>query len=307
MKRYWPEGCLWNEPQNRRALQDAAQLTAAMERQDVLEAVVTRCDAAHNLYVDLPCMTGIIPHDEGAVGIREGAVRDIALLSRVGKPVCFVVKRLDTAADGTPRAVLSRRDAQQQCRGHLFETATVGDVVQARVTRLEGFGAFCDIGCGVPALLPIANMSVSRISHPRDRVRVGDMLRCMIASMDDGRICLSMRELLGTWEENAARFCAGETVIGVVRSVEPYGVFVELSPNLAGLAEPKEGVCAGQTVSVFIKSILPDKMKVKLVIIDVGEAAVCGGVPTYFTDAAHIDRWCYAPPSCRRRAGTNAP
>lgn len=307
MKRYWPEGCLWDQPHNRRALQDAASLTAAMERGDVLEAVVTRCDAAHNLYVDLPCMTGVIPHDEGAVGIREGTVRDIALLSRVGKPVSFVVERVECGSDGRPCAMLSRRIAQQQCRDHLFATANIGDVVSVRVTRLEGFGAFCDIGCGVPALLPIANMSVSRISHPRDRVRVGDTLRCMIVSMDNGRICLSMRELLGTWEENAARFCAGETVVGVVRSVEPYGVFVELSPNLAGLAEPKEGVYAGQTVSVFIKSILPDKMKVKLVIIDVGETAVCPGTLTYFAQVDHIDDWQYAPSACQRPSRINIP
>ncbi len=295
MKRYWPEGCLYNQPQNGRALADAAQLKAAMERDEVLEAMAVRCDAAHNLYVDLPCMTGIIPHEEGAIGIREGTVRDIALLSRVGKPVCFTVMRIDTDEEGRETAILSRRTAQERCRAHFREQVCVGDVVAARVTRLEAFGAFCDIGCGVPALLPIAAMSISRISHPRDRVRVGDMVRCVVSSMEDGRICLSMRELLGTWAQNAARFCAGETVVGVVRSVESYGVFVELTPNLAGLAEPKDDVCVGQTVSVYIKSILPDKMKVKLIIIDTGAPAVCGGVPEYMTDATHIDRWQYAP------------
>jgi len=294
MRGYMPEGCLYDQPHNRQAIQDATALRAAMERGQVLEAMAVRCDAAHDLYVDLPCMTGVIPHEEGAIGIQEGTVRDIALLSRVGKPVSFVVDRIVTDERGRETAVLSRREAQQRCRTAYFNSVRVGDVVQARVTRLEGFGAFCDIGCGVPALLPIAGMSVSRISHPRDRVRVGDMLRCVISSMEDGRICLSMRELLGTWEENAARFRAGETVVGVVRSVESYGVFVELTPNLAGLAEPREGVCVGQSVSVYIKSILPEKMKVKLVIIDIGEPA--GTLPlVWFDKTDHIDRWDYAP------------
>ena len=41
---------------------------------------------------------------------------------------------------------------------------------------------------------------------------------------------------------------------GVVRSVESYGIFVELTPNLAGLAEPREGVRVGQHAGVYIKS-----------------------------------------------------
>ena len=71
---------------------------------------------------------------------------------------------------------------------------------------------------------------------------------------------------MGTWEENAEMFHSGETVNGVVRSIEPYGIFIELSPNLAGLAEPKPDVYVGQIASVYIKSINPDKMKIKLIL-----------------------------------------
>ena len=73
------------------------------------------------------------------------------------------------------------------------------------------------------------------------------------------RVSLSHKELLGTWEENAALFSSGETVSGIVRSVEHYGVFVELAPNLAGLAEPKDGVKVGQQASVYIKNLIPDE------------------------------------------------
>ena len=64
-------------------------------------------------------------------------------------------------------------------------------------------------------------------------------IKAVIKSVENGRISLSHKELLGTWEENAERFCAGETVSGIIRSVENYGAFVELTPNLAGLAETK--------------------------------------------------------------------
>ena len=114
------------------------------------------------------------------------------------------------------------------------------------------------------------------------------------------RITLSHKELLGTWEQNAALFEAGQTVSGIVRSVENYGIFVELSPNLAGLAEFAEGISPGTLAGVYIKSILPDKMKVKLAIVDTGEAAPPPLPPRYFVSSGHIDRWRYSPDLCPR-------
>ena len=44
---------------------------------------------------------------------------------------------------------------------------------------------------------------------------------------------------------------------GIVRSIEPYGIFIELAPNLAGLAEPRENVRVGHTLSK-IKDVDPE-------------------------------------------------
>ena len=123
-------------------------------------------------------------------------------------------------------------------------------------------------------------------------------IKAIIKTMENGRISLSHKELLGTWEQNAAGFAAGETVAGIVRSVENYGIFVELTPNLAGLAETRTGVRAGQQASVYIKSILPDKMKIKLILIDAFDDDCPPSPPVYFTDATHIDRFLYSPESC---------
>jgi small subunit ribosomal protein S1 len=266
----------------------------------VLEARAVLCDNDHNLHVELPCMTGIIPREEGALGIADGTTRDIALISRVSKPVSFIIIGFDYTPDGEKRAICSRRAAQQRCYDEYLMRCRPGDVIAARVTRLESFGAFCDIGCGIPALLPIASISVSRIAHPSDRLFVGMDIHCVISSVEGNRICLSQRELLGTWEENAALFTQGETVAGIVRSVEDYGVFIELTPNLAGLAEPREGVKVGQYAGVYIKNILAEKMKLKLVLIDAQDAAELPPPLKYFITEGHIERWRYSPMGCRK-------
>lgn len=68
----------------------------------------------------------------------------------------------------------------------------------ARITRLETFGAFCDIGCGLPALLPIAGISVSRISHPGDRFVPGMDIFGVVSSLDNNPDLPVQRELWGT-------------------------------------------------------------------------------------------------------------
>ena len=301
MNRFLPEGALLDTPRNQSIIRNAAALAEAAIDGTVLEARAVLCDADHNLHVDMPCMEGIIPYYEGAMGIAEGTTRDIALISRVSKPVCFTVTGFEHLPDGRRRAVLSRRRAQERCRALYIDVLRCGDIIPAKVTRLETFGAFCDIGCGLPALMPIASISVSRISHPSDRFLPGDDIFGVVSSLENGRICLSQRELLGTWEENAALFSQGETVAGIVRSVEDYGIFVELTPNLAGLAEPHEGVRAGQRAGVYIKSILPEKMKLKLILIDAQDEPDEPTPLRYFLTEGHLEHWVYSPASCGKR------
>ena len=292
-----PEGANQNT-YNRLKNMTTQLIEEALLKHEILEAIAVACDTEHNLSVNLGCMRGIIPHHEGALGIAEGLTRDIAIISRVGKAVCFVVDGFTTDRNGERIAVLSRRKAQERCMAEYISKLQPGDVIPAKVTHIEPFGAFCDIGCGIAALMPIDTISVSRISNPKDRFCVGDNIKAVVKSTADGKVTLSMKELLGTWEQNAAAFSQGETVSGIIRSVESYGVFVELTPNLAGLAESRPDAEVGQTASVYIKSIIPEKMKVKLIIVDAFHGNDSPMPIKYFCHENHLDHWIYSPKSC---------
>ena len=304
MKDYYPEGTLIETAENKKYLTSATTLQQAYALEIILEANVVMCDAEHNLIVDLGCMKGLIPREEGAIGIKEGITRDIALISRVGHTVSFIITDFNIDSKGQEYAILSRRMAQEKCIDYIIKNKKVGDIINVTITHLETFGAFCDIGCGNIALLPIDAISVSRISHPKDRFVVGDNIKTIIKKIEIGnKITLSHKELLGTWEENAACFCPGQTVSGIVRSIEDYGIFVELTPNLAGLAEPKENVKVGQCASVFIKSIIPEKMKIKLIIIDSFDTS-CEYTYNYFYNEEHIDKFIYSPQESTKQIST---
>ena len=298
---YLPEGTLLQTEKNKRATGSLAGLSAALEQGTIVEGIVTLCDAAHNLEVSFGEITGIIPRAEAALGL-DGATREIAIISRVGKPVACRVMGI-SEEDG--RVLLSRREAQNEALRYLLEHLRPGDLIPARVTHLEQFGAFVDVGCGNVALIGIENISVSRIAHPRDRFVVGQEIYGAVLSVEpeSARITLTHRELLGTWAENVARFEVGQTVRGIVRGVEEYGAFVELAPNLSGLAERREGVHEGDHVSVFLKNIAYDKMKIKLIVIDVlgQEESVPITRADYFLTEGHLTQWQYSPEACTKK------
>lgn len=300
MTEFYPEGRLIETAGNITALRSKMNIAEACAENKILEARAIICDSEHNLIVDLGCMKGIIPREEGAIGIREGTVKDIAVISRVNRPVCFTVEKIENDAMGNPCALLSRRKAQEKCVASKISKLRKGDVTIGKVTHLESFGAFIDIGCGVIALLPIDSISVSRIEHPSERFNVGMDIKVIIKNIENGRISLSHKELLGTWSENVRGFKAGETVAGIIRSVEDYGAFVELTPNLAGLAELKENIKTGQQASVYIKSIIPERMKIKLIIIDSFDYKIRPEKPKYYFEGDHLDSFLYSPEDCKR-------
>lgn len=305
MNRYLPEGSIISTHENREYITSLQGLGRAMAEGKILEAMAVMCDGELNITVDLCGIKGIIPKEE--VLYSEGEAKDIAVITRVGKAVCFKVMGIETGQEGKPIAILSRRAAQMECMHSYVMSLISGDIIDARVTHLEQFGAFVDIGCGIVSLLSIDCISVSRISHPKDRFTVGMPIKTVVKSIDydTGRVYVSHKELLGTWEENAAAFNVGQTVAGIVRSVEEYGVFVELAPNLAGLAEVREGISVGQTAAVYIKNMIPERMKIKLVIIDASKGDGRISAPAYYiSEKKHINEWVYSPKECPRKIGS---
>ena len=146
-----------------------------------------------------------------------------------------------------------------------------GDIVEGVVKNIRPFGAFIEIRNGVIGLLYIEDISVARIKTPAERLEIGQKINVVVKNIDKNlrRVNFSYKEMLGTWEENVRGLKAGEIIQGKVRETEKYknGIFIELKPNLVGMAEYKPGMEYGQDVQVYVKKIIPEKKKIKLKII----------------------------------------
>lgn len=144
-------------------------------------------------------------------------------------------------------------------------------VVSGTVKSMQPYGTFIELEDGTVGLLHIEDTSVARIKSPTERFKIGQKVNVMIKSIDrnENKLVFSYKELLGTWEENIKDFQRGTKVTGIAREVEKNhnGIFIELKPNLVGMAEYKENIEYGQNVEVYIKNIIPEKKKIKLIIV----------------------------------------
>ncbi len=246
------------------------QLTSAISTGEILQAKVNKCDSNYNLYVDLGnSLIGVIPREEvEAVNIDEtGFPKPNICMSKVNKFVQFKVKDVDSRNN----FILSRRAVGEDALNWITNELQEGMVVNGIVKSMQPYGVFVEIGGGIVGLLHIEDISVARIKTPAERLKIGQKINVMIKCIDKKleRVILTYKELLGTWEDNVKDFCEGETVTGIARETEKSknGIFVELKPNLVGMAEYKDGIEYGQNVDVYIKKIIPDKKKIKLLFV----------------------------------------
>lgn len=264
-QKFTPEG--WNNDVIKLSKND---FNVAMAQNKILEGFVTKCDSSYNLYVDcVDNTTGIIPRTEiEAINIDENGIpKPNICINKVNKLIQFKVKGIDTQDN----YILSRRSVGQEALDWAINELEEGKVVNGIIKSIQPYGAFVEIGGGVVGLLHIEDMSVARIKSPEERFKVGQKVQVMIKSIDRNRqkVILTYKELLGTWEDNIAFFQEGDTVSGIAREVDKCkkGIFIELRPNLVGMAEYRENVEYGEKVTVYIKRIIPERKKVKLVIL----------------------------------------
>ncbi len=239
------------------------------DTKDILQGIVKNCDKDYNLHVELKNgMHGIIPRQEiEAINVdKKGYPKENLCIGKVHKYVQFKLKEKDG-----DKLIFSRKDVQQEVLNSVKTDLKVGDNIKGIVKNITPYGAFIDIGGGVVGLAYIEDLSVARIKTPYERLKIGQNVNIVVKSInrETGKISLSYKDTLGTWEENAKKFSVGMNTKGIIRETEKNknGIFIELTPNLVGMAEYKEGLKYGEKVDLYIKKIDYDKKKVKVVLL----------------------------------------
>src|SRR5437879_2386060 len=175
--------------------------------------------------------------------------------------------------------VLSRRQLlEEQAAKDAEETRkkiVLGAILPGTVVALPDFGAFVDLG-GVQGLVPVSEISHSRIGRPAERLKVGESVTVKVLRVDDekGKITLSLRALEGDpWIGVAGKLRERQVVRGRAARVTDFGMFVELFPGVDGLLHTseiprsrqgamREAAAAGAEITVMVVGIDLEKRRV---------------------------------------------
>ncbi len=206
-------------------------------------------------------------------------------LRRVDAPEAYVGRvlefRIARYGEQGRNIVLTRRALlEEQAAVAAEETRkkiVAGAVLPGTVASLAAFGAFVDLG-GLQGLVPLSEISHSRLGRPADRLHVGEAVTVKVLQVDDakGKISLSLKALAGDpWADVAGALRERQIVNGRVVRVTDFGVFVELLPGVDGLlhlteiprsrhAEIKEAAQTAAPLLVLVTSIDREKRRVGL-------------------------------------------
>jgi small subunit ribosomal protein S1 len=148
---------------------------------------------------------------------------------------------------------------------------TVGAKVKGKVRNLTDYGAFLELEDGIDGLIHVSDISwTKRINHPKDVFKKGEKLEAVVLAVDAGnrRISLGVKQITqDPWDDIAARLAPESIMNGKVTKVANFGLFVEIEPDLEGLAHISElPIAEGEKLEEKFK--VGDEFKVKVLKVD---------------------------------------
>ena len=153
----------------------------------------------------------------------------------------FSVKVIDVN-ESEEKLIVSEKANWEEKQKEVIAGYKAGETVEGKVTAVTDFGVFVEFGQDkLEGLVHISELAWQRIDDPNDLVKVGDVIKAEIINVEGSKIFLSMKKLKDDpWKSIGDKYQVGQTVKGKVLKVNPFGLFVELDPDIHGLAHISE-------------------------------------------------------------------
>lgn len=242
---------------------------AAQASGTIVEAKITDANRG-GLMASWGGMTGFIPvsqlspeHYPRVSGGDKAKILE-KLRSFVGTTMRAKVLDCDPKED---KLIFSEKVLWEEEQKDLLIKYKVGDIVEGMITAIAEFGVFVKFD-GLEGLVHISEIAWQRLDNPADVIKVGETVRAQILNIQGSKIFLSMKALIDDpWKRVHDRYAIGQVVRGRVLKVNPFGLFVELDPEIHGLAHVSElDVKAGVSLEEQVKP--GDEREFKIVSIE---------------------------------------
>ena len=183
---------------------------------------VVRTVVPFGAFVDVGGVEGLVPLSEMSHN-RADQPKDVF---KLGETVKVKILRLDERG----KLWLSRKAAIEDPWSQVAQKYAQGTRHTGKVARLQPFGAFIELESGIDGLIHSADLSVKRIEHPEEVVKVGDEIEVVVASVDSRqhRIALHPAPTGEAANEEPQRIQLHKIVKVVVVTVESGGLVVRV-------------------------------------------------------------------------------
>jgi small subunit ribosomal protein S1 len=173
----------WREEQKARLIQE-------LKEGEVRRGKVTGI-SNFGAFVDLGGADGLIHISE----LSWSPINSPEEIVKVGDEIDVRVVKVD--ADNK-KISLSLRRMQPEPWETIHQRYQVGDIVNAKVTKLTDFGAFARVEGAIEGLIHISELTSRNIAHPREVVSEGDVVRLKILRIEPERrrLGLSLKQAL---------------------------------------------------------------------------------------------------------------
>ena len=187
--------------------------------------------------------------------------------------------RVIDVAEEEEKLIVSEKAAWEEKQKNIIAAYKVGDIIEGTVSALADFGVFVKFsaqggsasGGDLPTLeglVHISELAWQRIDHPEDVVKVGQTIKAEIIGVEGSKIFLSMKKLVDDpWKKISDKYKVGQVVEGKVLKINPFGLFVELDPEIHGLAHISE-LSSKQIQSPTEVANIGDTLKFKIISIE---------------------------------------
>jgi len=194
------------------------------------------------------------------------------------------VKILDLSQKGE-QIILSEKAKESDKIKEILDKYKVGDVVEGEITGITDFGAFMKFPVSeettadqeaerLEGLIHISEMDWKIVEDPTEIVKVGGKLQAKIIDISENKVSLSLKSLKkDPWLDCETKYKKGGIVSGKVTKFNPFGAFVQLSPEIQGLChisefglkeKMEESLKIGKEYNFQILEIKPEEHRMSL-------------------------------------------
>ena len=154
--------------------------------------------------------------------------------------------------------------------------------LRGKITNIADYGCFVELEEGVEGLVHVSEMDwTNKNVHPSKIVHVGDEVDVVILDIDQERrrISLGMKQCQpNPWEEFAALFNKGDKVVGTIKSITDFGIFIGLEGGIDGLVHLSDVSWSEENDDAIRKFQKGDELETTVLAVDAERERISLGI-----------------------------